>query len=319
MDNRAEQENKSCELVTLQDLRNLIKLGFPILPLRQDSKTPNVHSTNDIYNNPEYWTEEKLRSDQCLFYGVATLLGKSHVKDIDGQDLFLNVIDIDSDDTFTKLTQYYEDGKEISLFKELRQSTYVTKTRKSSGYHIYWFSHNKNKPVRTTDCKLGNEFEIKTDNSNGHSTLPPSRHREDPKYRYENIGQNKIIIRDDLYDLLVSDILSDCLQVKSKNNNKPKIAFFTSEASDEPDSSDYSKIASLIVEAYREGSRNDIIFDLSGFLYHQNLKLEIAESIVKDLCKLTNDDEVSNRLQVVQNTYEKAYGWQVDNWTECII
>ena len=85
-----------------------------------------------------------------------------------------------------------------------------------------------------------------------------------------------------MYDLLVSDILSDCLQVKSKNNNKPKIAFFTSEASDEPDSSDYSKIASLIVEAYREGSRNDIIFDLSGFLYHQNLKLEIAESIVKN-------------------------------------
>jgi hypothetical protein len=53
MDNRAEQENKSCELVTLQDLINLIKLGFPILPPRQDSKTPNVHSTNDIYNNPE--------------------------------------------------------------------------------------------------------------------------------------------------------------------------------------------------------------------------------------------------------------------------
>ena len=61
-----------------------------------------------------------------------------------------------------------------------------------------------------------------------------------------------------------------------------------------------------MLDAYREGSRNDIIFDLSGFLYHQNLKLEIAESIVKDLCKLTNDEEVSNRLQVVQNTYEKA-------------
>ena len=96
-------------VTNLQDLRNLIKLGFPILPLRQDSKTPNVHSTNDIYNNPEYWTEEKLRSDQCLFYGVATLLGKSHVKDIDGQDLFLKrIIDIDSDDAFTKLTEYYE-------------------------------------------------------------------------------------------------------------------------------------------------------------------------------------------------------------------
>ena len=89
-----------------------------------------------------------------------------------------------------------------------------------------------------------------------------------------------------------------------------KIEFFTSEASDEPDSSDYSKIALLMVEAYREGSRNDIIFDLSGFLYRQNLKLEIAENIVIGLCKLTKDEEVSNRLQVVQNTYEKADGWQ---------
>ena len=95
------------------------------------------------------------------------------------------------------------------------------------------------------------------------------------------------------------------MQVKPRNNES-KIEFFTSEASDEPDSSDYSKIALLMVEAYREGSRNDIIFDLSGFLYRQNLKLEIAENIVIGLCKLTNDEEVSNRLQVVQNTYEKA-------------
>ena len=121
----------------------------------------------------------------------------------------------------------------------------------------------------------------------------------------KTIGQNKIVIRDDLYDLLVSDILSDCLQVKSRNNES-KIEFFTSEASDEPDSSDYSKIASLIAKHIARDRRNDIIFDLSGFLYRQNLKLEIAESIVKDLCKLTNDEEVSNRLQVVQNTYEKA-------------
>ena len=135
-------------------------------------------------------------------------------------------------------------------------------------------------------------------------TLPKSRHRKDPNFRYKCIGQNVIAIRDDLYDLLVN-ILSDCLQVKSINNES-KIKLFASKSYDKVNSSDCSNIASVIANAYRNGSRNVMIFDLSGFLYRQNLKLEIAESIVKDLCKLTNDEEVSNRLQVVQNTYEKA-------------
>ena len=143
--------------------------------------------------------------------------------------MYLNGIDIDSEDVFTRLTKYSADGKEVNLFEELCQSTYVTKTKKSCGYHIYWFSHNQNKPVRTTDCKLGSEFEIKTDGG-GHMTLPKSRHRKDPNFRYKYIGQNKIAIRDDLYDLLVN-ILSDCLQVKSRNNES-EIKLFTSEAYD---------------------------------------------------------------------------------------
>ena len=128
-------------------------------------------------------------------------------------------------------------------------------------------------------------------------TLPKSRHRKNPNFRYKCIGQNVIAIRDDLYDLLVN-ILSDCLQVKSINNES-KIKLFASKSYDKVNSSDCSNITSVIANAYRNGPRNDIIFDLSGFLYRQNLKLEIAESIVKDLCKLTNDEEVSNRLQVV--------------------
>ncbi len=99
MDNLTEQQNKSSEygFIPLQDLRNLqFEVGFNIIPLRQDSQTPNVHSTNYIYNNPNYWTDEKLRSNQYLFHNVATLLGKSRIKDIDGRDLYLNAIDIDS-------------------------------------------------------------------------------------------------------------------------------------------------------------------------------------------------------------------------------
>ena len=165
MDNSAEQQNKSCEL---DDLCNLDKLGFKLVPLKQDSQTPNIQSTNDIYNNPDYWSEEKLLSKQHLFYNIATLLGKSHIKDTDGSSLYLNGIDIDSEDVFTRLTKYSAVGKEVNLFEELCQSTYVTKTQKSFGYHIYWFSHNQNRPIRTADCKLGAKFEIKTEAGGTH-------------------------------------------------------------------------------------------------------------------------------------------------------
>ena len=91
--------------IPLQNLDNLDDLGFKLIPLRQDSKTPNVSSTNDVYHHPEYWTKESLRKNHHLFQGVATVLGKSRVKDESGKDLYLNAIDIDSDKVFTRLAR----------------------------------------------------------------------------------------------------------------------------------------------------------------------------------------------------------------------
>ena len=73
MYNLDEETNKSCEL---EDLFNLDQLGFKIIPLRENSVTPNVPSTNDIYNNPQYWSEAKIRRDHHLFQNVATRFWK---------------------------------------------------------------------------------------------------------------------------------------------------------------------------------------------------------------------------------------------------
>ena len=78
--------------------------------------------------------------------------------------------------------------------------TYVVKTKKKYGYRIYWLSHEQHPSIRITDCKPGYEFEIKTDNTLGHGTLPPSNHRDDLTFRYQSIGGNKIAIEDGLYD-----------------------------------------------------------------------------------------------------------------------
>jgi hypothetical protein len=307
MDNSAKQENKSCEinLVPIQELHKLqFKVGFNIIPLREDSFTPNIQSTNIIYENPGYWTEEKIQKSHHLFHNVATVFGKSHIKDKDGRDLYLNEIDIDSESVFRRLARIIHNDKEVYLIDELCKSTYVVKTRKKFGYRIFWFSHKQNRAIRTRDTKTGHEFEIKTGNG-GHSTLPPSIHRKDPGYHYKNIGQDTIAIRDDLYDGLL-DLLSDFLVDRSSHNHNRNSNSTAYEMHDEIDSSDCCTIASTISNAYRDGSRNDIVFSLSGLLCGQNLKLESAEIIVQHLCKLTNDEEVSNRLQVVQNTYEKA-------------
>jgi hypothetical protein len=128
MYNLGQGTNKSCEL---EEVLNLYRLGFIVIPLRDDSVTPNVPSTNDIYINPNYWTEEKFRKDHHLFHNVATLLGKSHIKDNDGNDLYLNVIDIDCEAVYSRLARITKDGKDVNLIDELCKSTYVTKTKKS--------------------------------------------------------------------------------------------------------------------------------------------------------------------------------------------
>jgi hypothetical protein len=129
MYNLEQDANKSSELrVPFRDLQNLDRVGFKLIPLREDSVTPSVKS-NDIYNNSEYWTEKKLQKDHHLFYNVATVLGKSHVKDESGKNLFLNVIDIDSDAVSTRLA-IIPKGKDVCLIDELCKLTFVVKTKK---------------------------------------------------------------------------------------------------------------------------------------------------------------------------------------------
>ena len=77
---------------------------------------------------------------------------------------------------------------------ELCEHTYVTKTRKKHGRHIYWFSHNLNPAIHARDCKFGYEFEIKTDDTCGLAALPPSCHRADQAFHYHNIGKDNVVI-----------------------------------------------------------------------------------------------------------------------------
>src|SRR5919106_2913225 len=303
MHNIEEEPNKTCGLDFDKHVIPLLHLGFNTIPLRQDYVTPNIPSTNDIYNNPESLTEENVRKNRHLFYNIATIFGKSHVKDKDGNDQFLNCLDIDTDEVFTHLTKISINGKVVNLIDELHKSTYVTKILKTNGYHIYWFSHRQNKTIRTSDCKSGCEFEIKADNG-GHCSLPPSSHRNNPNFHYKSVGQNIITIDDDLYDDLLRHLSEFIREKPSARVNH--LNLLSSQPQCKTLLSDCPRIASAIAIAYLNGSRDEIVFNLSGYLWHENLKLETAENVVKELCEITEDEEIKNRLEVVRRTYEKA-------------
>ena len=50
------------------------------------------------------WSFKKLINDHSRFRNVATVFGKTHIKDKNGQDLFLSGFDCDSDFVYQILT-----------------------------------------------------------------------------------------------------------------------------------------------------------------------------------------------------------------------
>src|SRR5215211_807054 len=192
-------------------------MGFKLVPLDELGKSPII-PWSEIYDNPDFWSIEKIREYTDKFYNISTTFGKTHVKDAQGKELYLHCLDIDSDEVLKRVQDLLE--------QEWNFKTFVTKTQKDCGYHVYWFEYNsENSPVVTEDCRKGYEFEIKCGKSL--CTLPLSRHRDNPLFHYENVGQSdKVMIADGLYEKLVNELLADCFRrkrnLKSKKHNTIK-------------------------------------------------------------------------------------------------
>ena len=144
--------------------------------------------------------------------------GKTNLRDDKGP-LYLYALDIDSQEVYNTLFRLqHGDGPEYSLIPFLQERPVVVKSRKPYGFHIYWLSHYQHKPILTTHCKQGYEFEIKGDKSL--STLPPSSHREDPSFHYKNQGKDMIWISDEFYDRLIN-ALRGCLLETKRSESVP--------------------------------------------------------------------------------------------------
>jgi hypothetical protein len=132
-------------VIAIETLVGYNTIGFKVVPLGADSKTPAVKSTTKIYNDIAYWTTNLIKEEHHRFKNVATTFGRTYIKDENGQYLYLHGLDIDSDNVLRIL---------FDLVEELKSKTFVTKSKKDCGYHVYWLSHKQNLSVGVSKCKL---------------------------------------------------------------------------------------------------------------------------------------------------------------------
>ena len=308
-------------MISLDVLISYLNIGLKLVPLNELSKCPIV-AWREIYDNPNFWSMEKLEKHSNLFQNVATTFGSTHIRDSQGRELYLYVLDLDSEEALQKVRPYIE--------AEWKLKTFVTKTQKDYGYHIYWLEHSgTGLALQTENCKKGFEFEIKC--GRALCTLPPSRHRDNPFFHYENIGQSdKIMIADGLYDKLVNDLLSNCLK-KSKRVLKPKK--FNALKGEHSDTSSqeiaenkevddtHEKLNQLkespiiltneqieesvqyLLGYYKEKTRNKFAFGFSGLSFKENIDEGSAYAILNNICRRANDSEADARLDTLHRTY----------------
>jgi hypothetical protein len=285
-------------------------IGFKLVPLDELSRSPML-AWSEIYANPEFWSEEKIKSAN-RFHNVATTFGRSKIKDTEGRDLYLHCLDIDSEEVLKRVH---------GLLKgEWQTKTFVTKTQKDCGHHVYWFEYScQNSPITTEYCKKGHEFEIKC--GKALCTLPPSRHRDNPLFNYESIGlPDKIMIADGLYDYLINELLNDCLRhkkitrkaISDTKSDQPALSTIENDAKSKQEYEEsilskdqIEKSIEYLVHYYQHTTRHKFAFGFSGLTFKEGIAKSSAIQILQGICEKANDyEEKDDRINTLCRTYD---------------
>jgi hypothetical protein len=73
-----------------------------------------------IYEDSNFWPFENIVSESPKFKNVATVFGKTHVKDSEGKGLYLNDLDYDSEPVYKVLTTPIEEISDSLLKSKLQ-------------------------------------------------------------------------------------------------------------------------------------------------------------------------------------------------------
>ena len=293
-------------MITDDHLLGLYNIGFTRLIPYNDKipeQTPSIE-WKPISKDPNYWNKQKLLEELWRFKNVATIFGETHILNGKNETLYLNCIDIDSEGVLNILREILEAAK---------LKTFVTKSRKPYGYHLYWFSHQPNDPIFAKDIiKKGFEFEIKTDGRAGTMHLPNSAHRKDPNFHYTNVGQWCIMVDDTLYGIL-REKLKPYYNLTPKTQNR-KLGSGSAKSQKNVDTSTFKNLSDEEIEdlvgcfesCWKEGHRNAIVIALSGTLFKSEKSLESAQRVIENICDNYNNGDKAKALDTLQRTYDRG-------------
>jgi hypothetical protein len=280
-----------------------------------------------IYLNPDFWSKDRIKKEAWRFEGVATVCGKTYVRNEKGNKISklyrLHAADLESESAF-RLCQ-------VALQNEYMRNTFITKTRKQFGYHFFWLeeiedidddnnakvNHNNRVRISKTDCKSTDQtVEIMT--GLHYLSLPPSKYREDPAFRYEAVGRCnpslKIMVANGLYDKLVNETFRVLINIetvqKRRKQQRQQQDDFNGVLRNNPldfitlGEQQIRFIASWISQFYTEGNRNDIMLPFMGALFYSGISVESADKITTLLCSQTGDfSNEAKWRQLLNRTY----------------
>ena len=92
--------NKILSNIDSDTLNMLYRIGFKLVPL-SINHIPSME-WSVIYKNPQYWKIEILNDpiESSKFKNVASTVGNTHIKDLKGNELFIQVLDADSEHVY---------------------------------------------------------------------------------------------------------------------------------------------------------------------------------------------------------------------------
>ena len=162
--------------------------------------------------------------------------------------------------------------------------------------------------------------------SSGHATLPPSRHRNDPNFEYKSCGGSELFVSDDLYDAIL-EVLKDCLKPRpekalndyqsGEQNSSPSRKTKQDSGNGKSDglqleNDDVERIRQLVQPIYKQGSRNSIVFSLSGVFRRQGFSKDSVIAVIDKLARndgISQESDIKNAIAVVEDTFKKDIGW----------
>lgn len=244
------------------------------------------------------------------FENIGTCFGWSSRK-----NLYLNCLDLDSQNAIDALSEYKLGRTEYPLLESIQRRSWLTRTRK--GFHAYWFSKDALTPVHTENIKEPEwAFEIKTDKTGGLCHLPPSVHRHDSSFVYENVGQPFIGVNDQLYDQIMQ-VLGKHVRIKVKQDYVPSKRPDVQREIYSLNDTERAEIATLVVrKAYAQGLRHQTALAVSGMLLKSGINFDSAMQVFEDVIRLSKDEEKRERYATLKETYRKPVGARVAGYAK---